>query len=84
MIITELGRELATLILLAAMAWLAAKSFNEWLAYFIFGFAVWDIFYYIWLALIIKWPSSLMDWDILFLIHQPILEILISSTVSGQ
>ena len=31
-------------------------------------FAVWDIFYYVWLKVILDWPASIMDWDILFLI----------------
>jgi len=67
-IVTEIWRELATLILLITMAWIAANSIKEWLAYFIFGFAVWDIFYYIWLTVLIDWPESLFDWDILFLV----------------
>ena len=31
-------------------------------------FAVWDIFYYVWLKVLLNWPASIMDWDILFLI----------------
>jgi len=31
-------------------------------------FAIWDIFYYVWLKVLIDWPASIMDWDILFLI----------------
>ena len=31
-------------------------------------FGVWDIFYYVWLKVLLDWPSSIMDWDILFLI----------------
>jgi len=38
------------------------------LAYFLTIFAVWDIFYYIWLKVLLGWPSSIMEWDILFLI----------------
>ena len=37
-IITEYGREIATLILIAAIAWLAAKTIWQWLAYFVFTF----------------------------------------------
>jgi len=31
-------------------------------------FAVWDIFYYVWLKVLLNWPATIMDWDILFLI----------------
>ena len=37
-------------------------------AYFLAIFAIWDIFYYVWLKVLINWPASIMDWDILFLI----------------
>ena len=64
----ELLRELATLVMLLAIACLAATSFTERFAYFLMSFAVWDIFYYVWLWILIDWPVSLMEWDILFLI----------------
>jgi hypothetical protein len=32
---------------------------------------VWDVFYYVWLKVILDWPASLSDWDILFLIPLP-------------
>jgi len=31
-------------------------------------FAVWDLFYYVWLKVLLDWPATLMDWDVLFLI----------------
>ncbi len=65
---TEIGREIATLFLLGAAAAIAARSFLYWASYFVFTFAVWDITYYVWLAMRIGWPGSLMDWDILFLV----------------
>lgn len=65
---TELWREVATLVLLAAAAAVAARSLLYWASYFVFSFGVWDIFYYIWLKVRIGWPASLLDWDILFLI----------------
>ena len=65
---TEIFRELATLVLIFAAAWLAAKHWWEGVCYFVFLFAVWDIIYYIWLYVQIDWPATLMDWDILFLI----------------
>ena len=64
----ELLRELATLVMLLTVACLAATSFVERFSYFLMSFAVWDIFYYVWLWILIDWPASLMEWDILFLI----------------
>ncbi len=66
--ITEILREAATLIMLISIAILVGKSRVERFAYFIFGFGVWDIFYYVFLKAIISWPESLLTWDILFLI----------------
>jgi hypothetical protein len=67
-LLVELGREGATLIMLASAAAIGARSFGQWLAGFMLAFGVWDIFYYVWLKVCIGWPSSLMQWDILFLI----------------
>ena len=64
----ELLRELATLIMLVSVGYLAGRSFKDRLAYFFLSFAIWDIFYYAWLKILIDWPSSIMEWDILFLI----------------
>lgn len=66
--VTEILREAATLIMLVAVAVIAGKRFTERFAWFIFAFGVWDIFYYIFLWLLIGWPGSLMEWDVLFLI----------------
>jgi hypothetical protein len=64
---TEIGRESATIVLIVTGAWLFGKSFQERFAYFLTIFAVWDIFYYVWLKVLLDWPSSITDWDILFL-----------------
>ena len=69
--VTEIGREVATILMLWAVAKLIAANGREWFAYFAFNFAVWDIWYYIWLKILINWPSSLLEWDILFLIPLP-------------
>lgn len=68
LLLTEIGRESATAVLIVTGAWLFGKSFQERFAYFLTIFAVWDIFYYVWLKVLLDWPSSIMDWDILFLI----------------
>lgn len=66
--LTEMLREAATLIMLFSVGLLAGKRFSERFAWFVFSFAIWDIFYYVFLWLLIGWPSSLMTWDVLFLI----------------
>lgn len=68
---TELVREAATIIMLAVVGWLAGRSFRSRLGYFIVAFGVWDIFYYVFLRVIVGWPHSIFDWDVLFLIPLP-------------
>lgn len=65
---TELFRELATLVMLLSIGILAARKFSTGFAWFIYSFAIWDIFYYAFLWAILGWPESLMTWDVLFLI----------------
>ncbi|MBU0765831.1 MAG: hypothetical protein KJ607_13475 [Bacteroidetes bacterium] len=69
--VTEIFRETATLIMLIGIGILAGKSAIQRFAYFILSFAVWDIFYYFFLKVLLAWPESLMTWDILFLIPVP-------------
>lgn len=66
--ITELLRETSTLAMLFSVAYIGGKNFYQRLANFIFCFAVWDIFYYAGLKLLLGWPESFLTWDILFLI----------------
>ena len=68
---TEFLREAATVIMLLAIGILAGKTAVQRFAYFIFCFAIWDIFYYIFLKVLLNWPESLFTWDILFLIPLP-------------
>lgn len=66
--VVEIFRELATLIMLLGAGFLAGRNRSEKFGLFLFCFAVWDIFYYIFLKITLSWPSSLLTWDILFLI----------------
>jgi len=68
---TELGRELATMGMLVAAGLAFARNFRQWLAGFLIAFGVWDIFYYVFLKLLIDWPASLWTWDVLFLVPVP-------------
>lgn len=67
----ELIREAATLIMLAGIGWLAGTNWRARLGYGVVAFGVWDIWYYIFLRQMTGWPSSLLDWDVLFLIPLP-------------
>jgi hypothetical protein len=67
----EVGRELATLVMLYCVARLAGRDRWERFLQFCFLFGVWDIFYYLWLKVFLGWPESLLTWDILFLIPLP-------------
>jgi hypothetical protein len=68
LLLTEVGREVASMVLILTGARLFGRNRQEQFTYFLAIFAVWDIFYYIWLKVLIDWPASVMDWDILFLI----------------
>jgi hypothetical protein len=67
----ELGREAATIVMLAAIGWLAGRSAIERLAWTAVAFGTWDIFYYAWLWVFAGWPPALDTWDLLFLIPVP-------------
>lgn len=70
-ILVEFFRELSTIIMLGTVAYVAGRRLWERFGWFILIFGVWDIFYYVWLKVIIDWPATLFDWDILFLIPLP-------------
>jgi hypothetical protein len=67
----EVFREAATILMLIAVAMLAAsRAPARWLA-FLWAFALWDITYYAGLWATVRWPGSLKDVDVLFLIPVP-------------
>ena len=67
-VMMETWREAATLVMLASVGWLAGrKRLDRW-AYGWFAFGIWDIWYYIWLKVLLDWPASLLSLDTLFLI----------------
>src|SRR3990170_7699522 len=67
----ETGREAATIAMLLAVGVIAGRRLQDRLGYFAFAFGLWDIAYYGWLSLFEGWPTSPLDWDILFLIPVP-------------
>jgi len=66
--ITEILRELISLIMLFSVSSILGKRRIERFGWFIFNFAIWDIFFYLFLFLLIGWPDSLFTMDLLFLI----------------
>ena len=67
----EMIREMATLVMLAAVGMLAGRTRWGRVAAFALAFGVWDLVYYMGLRLSLGWPSSLAVWDVLFLIPWP-------------
>jgi hypothetical protein len=67
----EMTREAATIIMLVVIAYLVGGSWLERGVLFLWTFAFWDLFYYLSLYILIKWPPKLTTLDILFLIPKP-------------
>lgn len=79
----EVAREAATMIMLASVAWVAAGGRALWLPSFAIVFGTWDLFYYVFLKVLLDWPASVMTWDVLFLIPVPwVAPVLAPSIVS--
>jgi hypothetical protein len=67
----ELVREAATLVMLLTTGILAGRTWQRRIGYTAIAFGVWDILYYVFLWIMSDWPTSLFDWDILFLLPLP-------------
>jgi len=67
----ELLREGATIAMLVSVAFLSAAKARERWAAFLWAFAIWDLSYYAALWATVRWPGSLRDLDVLFLIPEP-------------
>jgi hypothetical protein len=88
LILVEMGREAATIVMLAAAGILAGRNGLQRFCFFMIAFGVWDIFYYVWLYVILRWPESFMTWDLLFYIPLPwvgpvITPVLIAATMTA-
>ena len=71
LLVIEVAREAATIVMLVSLAFLVTRRERERWAMFLYVFALWDIAYYAGLWVTIGWPSSLLADDILFLIPVP-------------
>jgi hypothetical protein len=67
----EISREVVTIIMLCIIACLAGDTWIERGIYFLWTFAFWDLFYYLSLYILIRWPPKLTTMDVLFLIPKP-------------
>jgi hypothetical protein len=67
----EIAREACTLVLLAAVGWLAGRRPSDRIGAFFTAFGIWDLTYYAVLRFVSGWPGSISTWDILFLIPSP-------------
>ena len=77
-IVAQLGRfgiehirELCTMVMLLAVAWIAAFNARTRTAMFFLMFGIWDITYYVGLRVFTGWPGSIVEWDCLFLVPVP-------------
>lgn len=67
----EMTREAATIVMLVVIAYLTGNTWSEKAVFFLWTFAFWDLFYYLSLYILIKWPPSFKTIDVLFLIPVP-------------
>jgi hypothetical protein len=67
----EISREAATIVMLVTLALLTGSTWIEKSVFFLWTFAFWDLFYYVSLYILIKWPPSFKTIDVLFLIPVP-------------
>jgi hypothetical protein len=67
----EFLREAATMLMLLSVALLTSANSRARAAVFLWTFALWDTVYYAGLWATVRWPLSLRDPDVLFLIPVP-------------
>ena len=67
----EISRDAATIVMLVVIAYLTGNTWAEKGVFFLWTFAFWDLFYYLSLYILIKWPPRMSTIDVLFLIPVP-------------
>ena len=80
-LLTEVGREASTIVMLAAIALTVSTNLGQWAAAFAIAFGIWDIAFYLFLKVLLDWPASLFTWDILFIIPVPWVAPVISPVI---
>ncbi len=53
-LLIEYLREISTIIMLFSIGYIAGRKFYDRLSFFLLSFGIWDIFYYVWLKLLLK------------------------------
>lgn len=71
LLMIEFYREAATMVMLLTVALLSGSRSGSCWAAFLWIFAWWDIAYYAGLWATVRWPASLLDSDVLFLLPVP-------------
>lgn len=71
LLFVEKTREITPIIIIFCISTLCEKKFIRKFATFFWIFAIWDLFYYLTLKILINWPPSLKTIDCLFLIPSP-------------
>jgi hypothetical protein len=71
LITIEALREAATMFMLVSVALLCSRKTRSRWAIFLWMFAIWDIVYYAALWGTVRWPGSLKELDVLFLLPVP-------------
>jgi hypothetical protein len=84
----EFVREIATIFMLLSVGWIAGNFWLQRFCYFLIAFGIWDIFYYVWLKVMVDWPTSLLTWDLLFYVPLPwvgpvVTPLVIALTMAG-
>ena len=67
----EKTREVATMLMIVILSLLVGKTWLDMIVVFLWTFAFWDLFYYLSLYLLIKWPPDFATIDVLFLMPRP-------------
>lgn len=70
-LLIERTREAATIVMLVVLSLLVGLTWLDCVIVFLWTFAFWDLFYYVSLYLLIKWPPNFTAIDVLFLIPHP-------------
>ncbi len=68
LVLTEVFREAATIVLLLGVAFASAREGFRRFGVFAYCFGLWDLAYYATLKAVLGWPESWLAWDVLFLI----------------
>src|SRR5438093_5163397 len=80
-VLTEVGREAASLVMIVSVAILVGRRSVERLGWVAIVFGVWDLLYYGFLRLLSDWPTSVFAWDVLFLIPRPSIAPVLAPTL---